>query len=940
MSSLLSIVEIETSFSFDIRGRHLKKDALIECVTSMGFVYVSSKVVTKTLYSAGRTTLHHLETEEEESYYFKESLKYNKDWYNLGYKITTSLEYPALAIDIEGRRIVESENRTEDLYMLGDIKLYIRTAEWLSVEIERELLQNAEEVKRQLRRGQGGDINDQITDITKQLAELTEDVLMCLSFSNVLKLDPLYIKSEEYKVVSSIINDKLKGMKRPIPLKWPTLTTMNLSDYFVSKKADGLRVYLLAIRASGVFLISGSGTNIVKVSKHVPALSSTRDVILEGELMNPEDMKTPTMRYTMILYNVLEGSIKTVEDLKDPTKLVTVFIDSLKDKSYDFKLSKLSKYTDDFVYLPFNLTTKQANYTSASRESIMNAIADILGRCDDIFSINIGETFKTDGLVFTPNSRTGEIYKWKPVDMLTIDLQLLNRKLVYDRAEIEYKGNYNLDEFDEDVKDGSVHEFLIQSDGSLTYVKPRPDRLYPNNYETVRSMMSLARSPITEQDLLGVTAGVYRKYHNARKQDLLKQASRRGSILLDIGSGKGGSVISYVHYSIVVVVDPDPTGENMPELIRRAQEKNIATLLLSSLLEDITIESTAVTTIYYHVGYMDNEFYNIILESGLMFNVVSSFFTLQYFDPLMAVALYDIDPTIASEQVETLRLILSEHMMKGSAFVGISLDDKYNAVKEISREALCRGYEVTGDKIIAFYERECKIDDVKEECRAIAQFNIRGLPTLPYEWRDYFPQLKSHLSLFMEDDVVESVNITPLHAKHLVTSLEWIELSFYYSTFILAEKRSVEEEISMEGTFIHVSSITENSVHYSSLTLDDKTTYEIGVMNASLDACILTVLYEGFTFNRSKASVLRSWSNVYKSNNEDKIRMIQEKFGVGLVIVKVKNNNIITLTPSNFDLSRYIYVFSDETKYCLLMTKKENLYQRMYTKPQIIKLVV
>ena len=222
----------------------------------------------------------------------------------------------------------------------------------------------------------------------------------------------------------------------------------------------------------------------------------------------------------------------------------------------------------------------------------------------------------------------------------------------------------------------------------------------------------------------------------------------------------------------------------------------------------------------------------------------------------------------------------------------------------------------------------------------VAEFTIPGLPTLPYGHKDYTPRLNIYLGLFLSPDKLARVNITPLYARHLVTSHEWVDLSYYYSSFILAEERPVKEEISTRGMFLSVSSITENSVHHSPLMFNDEVMYEIGVIDASIDACILTVLYKGFTSLPSRTSELERWSNDHRGDDNAKIQMVQDKFGVGLVIVKVKNNNIMTSTPSNSNLSRYIYVFSDERNYCLLMTKQGDYYQSLYTNLQIIKLML
>jgi hypothetical protein len=890
-------IEVETRFSTDVKGTEIRHSELVKCIKAVGFSFQYSQTVVKTLYKAGDRTLHHLYNKDTQSsdYYYKKTRSFTsaEDVVRIGYRTAVSVETPTFPGEVKNKRPKDEYTRKEDIYALNDVKLFVRRTKPLTVEIELEL----------------DDDDVLIREAVMTLESLTERILTCLSFDALPGLNSLYVTATEYDVISSIIARNIKMRIRPVPLKWTHLTTTNISDYFVSRKADGLRVYLLVLRNLGVFVVFGveyvSYRGMIKISNVTPTFQ-VDDLLLEGELMDPNDMLTPTQKHTIILHDIVSNAI------------------------YSNKITRLYEYADLLSYLPVDLMTKYVKYTGSSRESIMSAIADVFGYCSDMFSTNI-RLFNDDGIMFTPNMPNEPIYKWKPPGNMTIDLLFLDGKLVYGSRNTEYKGRYDTSIV---MDNNTVHEFLVNNDMSLVYIRPRPDRRNPNGYRVVQDMVNLAYDPMTEDDLLGITPGVYRKYHNTRKRDLLKHASRRGNTLLDIGSGKGGSLSSYIDYNTVIVVDPKP--EYMDKMILRAEKMGISAIPF--LPENVTYSPQ--TTVYYYVGYMDSTFMSYVIELELIFNVVSSFFTLQYLDPLAAVQLYKVDEQTAFEQVETLKHIISDRMARGSAFIGISPDHKPDMKRIITRERLCRGYVTQQGEPIATHAHHEYIDDDKAIDLVIGTFNIPGLPTLEYGHEDYIPKLDQYLGLFVASDKLASVDITPLYAKHLITSMEWIDLSYYYSSFILAERRPVNEEVSTQDTILRVSSTIENSIHYSLLTLNGETMYEIGVLNGSLDACILTVLYKKFTHLLSRSDELRTWSSTHKGDDKTKVEMVQDRYGIGLIIVKVKGGNVVTLTPSNANLSRYMYVFADDENYCLLMTKQGPHYQSMYTDLSIIKLAL
>src|SRR5690606_37617563 len=116
--------------------------------------------------------------------------------------------------------------------------------------------------------------------------------------------------------------------------------------------------------------------------------------------------------------------------------------------------------------------------------------------------------------------------------------------------------------------------------------------------------------------------------------------------------------------------------------------------------------------------------------------------------------------------------------------------------------------------------------------------------------------------------------------------------------------RQVYEEISLTSNYLHVSSKKENNIFRSHLEIDGKPAYEIGVIEGKLDACILTVIRKGFTNSTLRFSDLERWSKSHKGNELEKIKLVEDLFGIGMVIIKVKDGNVVIHKPSN-SLSRY-----------------------------------
>lgn len=888
-SNIGQIIEVESRFNSDIKGNDINIETLIGVIRGLKFTFARRGTSIKTQYDLGTTTIHYSREGNEKQYYYKETIELITTYKESGYKLEVSRETEADDTIIPDRQPSRVREIKQTVYTREDMSIFIRDTKPVTVEIEIEL---------------PGDGNP--SEAVEKIRKVTERILMAISFESILQYETLYVTPREYKIITEAIEQQPRfGKHPPKPLKWQNLTVDEMADYYVSRKADGVRVYIFLVRGFGVYIISGAGFNIMKISDTVDL--QTDVIILEGEYVNMNNQGME-IEPEIILHDIVAST------------------------KYANRITFIQEYMNKLAHLPIKIKMKEIIYTGLSRQSILEAITKIFGECTGPFD-EISDRFLDDGIIFTPNRTNGDVYKWKPPERLTIDLMYLDGSLVYAKSRTKYPWRYDISNLQ--LTNKTIHEFLVLEDRSLRYVKPRPDRNEPNGYSVVQEVVELARNPITKDDLLGRTPALYRKYHNTVKRSLFESASRRGNVLLDIGSGKGGSILSYKHYKTVIAVDPSV--ENMNDLIKRASNLRIPTQILSM---ETTIDNNE-TTIYYHVGYVDENFLAIIIAKELVFDVISSFFTLQYICPISNISPIIVDIYGAGEenhlrQYETLRYILTEHMSPGSAFIGICLDYKNDLVPEITRQTICRGYRRVSDEPIAKHE----MVSLEDRSYYTATFMIRDLPTLPYGHIDYMPVLYSYLSMFLPEEKLAVTGLSPLYAKNLITSDEWVDLSYYYTSFISADSRPVIEEISIATDYLHVSGVKENSIYNSFFMIGEDNAYEIGVIDSRLDACILSVLRQGFTTSVSRMAELENWSKDHPEAEKDKVAMIEKIFGVGMIIIKVLNGSLVTIAPDNQELSRYFYVFSDLTHYCLLATKVGDYYQTMYGEMHIITLLI
>lgn len=259
----------------------------------------------------------------------------------------------------------------------------------------------------------------------------------------------------------------------------------------------------------------------------------------------------------------------------------------------------------------------------------MNHVKDILSRNTTYMSnltifmkdfIDIGKTpesfakaykkiksieypFENDGMIMTPKytphnipipkkrelSKGLETLKIKPWHELSIDFRVnMRRKEIYTSGTvIDYKGSDSFpfdskhmidwDSIPEDM-DGNILEFAPTKNGEdiiMKYGRARLDKVEPN-YKTIADRVwAQIKDPLDEETFTNKNFSRLFVQNNRGKRQLL-QSIPKGSIVVDIGTGRGADIYKYNGIAKIVLC-VEPFEKNRLELINRIASMKLTT---------------------------------------------------------------------------------------------------------------------------------------------------------------------------------------------------------------------------------------------------------------------------------------------------------------------------------------------------------------------------
>uniref|UniRef100_A0A7I4EH68 Methyltransferase type 11 domain-containing protein n=2 Tax=Physcomitrium patens TaxID=3218 RepID=A0A7I4EH68_PHYPA len=209
----------------------------------------------------------------------------------------------------------------------------------------------------------------------------------------------------------------------------------------------------------------------------------------------------------------------------------------------------------------FMITTKKR--LVVAKRHFMFKTFSAFSRHHQILEKQIQES-KYDGLIYTHSqSYLDPVMRWKP--QKTVDLLYQEKALMAYNKKENVDSGLKISQNSTEPKENAISEFIINPNRTVTLLREREDKVYPNRVAVVEKIKKIAREEKNMFNVLkGLTVSMMRSYHNEVKRDLLKKGAGH---LLDVGSGFGGDITKWDHYKSVTCVDPSYS--NIKELKKR-----------------------------------------------------------------------------------------------------------------------------------------------------------------------------------------------------------------------------------------------------------------------------------------------------------------------------------------------------------------------------------
>ena len=342
------------------------------------------------------------------------------------------------------------------------------------------------------------------------------------------------LKTTEYRKIAQQV----------IPLTKHDIVSFVKKEIYISPKVDGQRFLFAMLPHEGSFLL-GMNRSIKRIGYRFNETSKT-SALFDCEVVRTNDSLTIYI-FDILFYQMNDLRSETFSDRHLQLKGV---IQNSNLESFMFSNIKI-------LFKPFHKMSNKDN------SELLKWIQFIM------------TTPGYDGLILQQNDsyNNAVIFKWKPLYMNTVDLAIpFNLKkqntvgknvliiphhskgpvdksfvkpeipkgtehLAIDMSKIPFGYNKNFD-----ISNFIVECFYNKITGFLTPTKIRFDKPNPNGDNVVISTLGAIADPLTLNEFRGKGLVFARKILSEAKRTMLKKHTIRGKVLLDIGSGQGGTL--------------------------------------------------------------------------------------------------------------------------------------------------------------------------------------------------------------------------------------------------------------------------------------------------------------------------------------------------------------------------------------------------------------
>ena len=369
-------------------------------------------------------------------------------------KVVASVELPAMSPDnVTLYNLVR--NRSRWSYSMGNWRVdWSKTQDWCNVEAEwtGECVENL----------CSDPALDRLGDVLKRLIPCIAflafpDSVVCTTSHGILVKPFHSIGLRTRREVEHCMS-----CQQPHSLKREHMESC--ADWLVSVKYDGMRAAMIFTPIDGLYICFSFGrVSVRNRAAYHPCQKCSRPMILDGELMENGQF----IAFDLIS---LDGRM-------------------CKHQTFSERIAILSKLEMPTLY---NKKIKLKQFWAASElDCAIGADAD---------------GAKSDGFVFHDPcgalTQTATMYKWKPSSQHTVDL-MVNPKYILRTRKVRIQ---TLDpDYQDRCQPGEIWEFRFSDNSStLTPVRLRTDKAFPNSDETYRDVKQAFKDNITLEELLDV----------------------------------------------------------------------------------------------------------------------------------------------------------------------------------------------------------------------------------------------------------------------------------------------------------------------------------------------------------------------------------------------------------------------------------------------------
>ena len=379
----------------------------------------------------------------------------------------------------------------------------------------------------------------------------------------------IFFEKEEYENVTSFLMGNNKNIHHLIPKKpkniIPKQIVSGLKNYYYSVKADGYTRFLV-IYNNRIYTLfpSDDFESYGLIANEHTKLNFPNSIFLMELIPGEKRLDDKTVPNYFLVFD---------EMIKNEKNYITRY------NSATNKINKLNSILDKSIFkiemkpiFPLDNMTKFYNFYK---------------NID-----NLGLLYSNDGVILTPMLED-EIFKIKPFEKLTIDflidyetktLNITDKGKIREFVgsdfpiKIPFDSEFNVDwnSIPEGIKIGEFRPIKNKDNIIFVFEKNRSfDKTTPNSNITASSIWTEINSEKEIIEYFNEDDNTFRlrNYHNMIKKHIFDDIKdKQNSLIIDIGSGKGGDLSRFKDFSSILLVEPNEN--NLKELKTRLAAYN------------------------------------------------------------------------------------------------------------------------------------------------------------------------------------------------------------------------------------------------------------------------------------------------------------------------------------------------------------------------------